>query len=182
MKQLPTICIILTLLLSSCGFALRGKILIPSELKNAQILPSNNVSSDLKLQMARELRFLPAEEAPKSPTPTKNPPLTILLQNELNDEQVTSISSSTTPRQYLLHQSVVFSVKIGEDFIIHNQTVAATRQFTSNSDNILGSNYEGDLLQREMHRDLVRQIITRIMRAKDIKEQSSNANKIPKSP
>lgn len=59
----------------------------------------------------------------------------------------------------------VQNAKNGIDVVPSNSAVV-TRQFTINSNRILGSDFEGDLLRGEMHKDAVAQILDHIENTK----------------
>ena len=87
----------------------------------------------------------------------------IIINNSILNQQIISIGSSTTPRQYQLTLETHFTLKSRDGRIIKpTQTVTSSRQFTSNNDRILGSNEEEALLVKEMRQDTVGQIINRL--------------------
>lgn len=92
----------------------------------------------------------------------------LIIISDHFDEQIKSISSSTTPRQYLLIYSVRFKLQRANSAdIIPDSDLQVTRQATINSDRILGSTDEENLLKDEMRQDAALQIVTRLGRAHD---------------
>jgi LPS-assembly lipoprotein len=90
----------------------------------------------------------------------------LIILSDTMQENISSVSSSTTPRQYQLTYTVWFKLQSasGQDIISPSQIIV-TRQITINSDRILGSNDEEELQKSEMRRDAVIQIINRISRS-----------------
>ncbi len=89
----------------------------------------------------------------------------LLIEQDNFGQQIASISSSTTPRQYQLIYRVYFKLQRakGQDIISSNRVIV-TRQITLNSDRILGSTNEEEQSKADMRRDAVIQIIERLSR------------------
>lgn len=89
----------------------------------------------------------------------------IIVERDNLQEQITSVSSSTTPRQYELTYTVQFKlIKAKGREIMPTSTISVTRQATINSNRILGSNQEQALLVDEMRHEAAVQIMNRISR------------------
>ena len=89
----------------------------------------------------------------------------LIIEHDNLQQQITSVSSSTTPRQYELTYTVQFKlIKARAQEIIPTSAISVSRQATINSDRILGSNQEESLLVDEMRRDAATQIMNRISR------------------
>lgn len=89
----------------------------------------------------------------------------LIIEQDNFEQQIASISSSTTPRQYQLIYRVYFKLqRVKGQEIISSNRVIVTRQITLNSDRILGSTNEEEQSKNEMRRDAVIQIIERLSR------------------
>lgn len=89
----------------------------------------------------------------------------LILETDHFQQQMGSISSSTTPRQYQLFYTVKFRLQHAKSAkIIVKTQVVATRQITINSDRILGSTNEENLSKSEMRREAVALITERLSR------------------
>lgn len=89
----------------------------------------------------------------------------LIIESDGIQQQITNVSASTAPRQYLLIYDVKFTlVKTKGRVIIPSVGVSVTRQLTINNNRILGSNFEEAQLSAEMRRDAATQIINRISR------------------
>ena len=90
----------------------------------------------------------------------------LIIEEEDIQQNISSISSSTTPRQYELTYTLVFKLQRAKGAeIIPSNRVIVTRQITLNSDRILGSKDEAELEKSEMRQDAVIQILYRLSRA-----------------
>ena len=162
LKKYPqAIVLIVTLLLNGCGFHLRGMVNVPQWLSDVAIIVQqahNDIAPLLKNQ-------LQAYNVYVNPDPT-TAHYWLIIENDAIQQNITSVSSSTTPRQYQLIYTIRFKLqKAKGEEIISTIPITVTRQITINSDRILGSNEEEELTKSEMRRDAVMQILNRISRA-----------------
>jgi len=146
------------LVLGSCGFHLRGRVDVPLWLNNVSIIieqGQRDLESLLKEQLGAYKINVIDEPSRAS--------YWLIIENDHFQQNISSISSSTTPRQYQLGYVVQFRLQDakGADIIPSNQIVI-TRHITINSDRILGSNDEEALQKNEMTRDATLQILYRI--------------------
>lgn len=161
-----TFLLLLVVLITGCGFKLRGMMDMPAWLNNIAIVVQDahrDMGTMLKDQFqAYGVRIIS--------DPTKADYL-LLIINDANQQQITSISASTTPRQYQLTYTVRYSlVKVKTKGSTEasvpptTNTVSVSRQLTVNNDRILGSDAEGLMTYTEMRREAVMQIINRLSR------------------
>lgn len=160
---------VFSLLLSSCGFHLRGLNDIPPWLNNVAIVVQNahrDLGPMLKTQLeAYKIRVMPN---------TTQADYLLVIESDGIQQQITGVAASTAPRQYLLIYDVQFTlVKVKGGIIVPSSQVFVTRQLTINNDRILGSNFEETQISYEMRRDAAIQIINRLGRA------SKNASLTP---
>lgn len=148
------------LLLVGCGFHLRGMIDIPPWLNNVYIVVQQ-AHRDLGPLLRDQLQAYKVQVNP-DPASAK---YWLIIESDSIQRNITSVSSSTTPRQYQLIYTVSFKFQQtkGKEIIPPSQVVV-TRQITINGDRILGSNQEEALLISEMRRDAAIQIINRLSR------------------
>ena len=143
---------------NGCGFHLRGVIDMPPWLNDIAIMVQKvhrDLGPDLKEQL--EAYHIHVSKRPNQAR------YWLILEEDFEEKHITSVSSSTTPRQYQVTYTVQFKLEEanGKD-IIPTSRVTATRLVTINSDRMLGSNYEEGLLKEEMRHDAIIQIIDRI--------------------
>lgn len=144
---------------TNCGLHLQGLYDMPKWFNNVAIV-NQNVQHDLRPLIAEELRAYKIHLCHKE----SNADYLLILEEDKQSENITAVSSSTTPRQYQMNYIVRYKVqrtKNGKD-VVPSSKAHVTRLFTINSNRILGSDYEGDLLRKEMYKDAVAQIIDHI--------------------
>lgn len=150
--------LMLTLLLSACGFHLRGMINIPTWLNNIAIIVKNDdkqLSSILNAQLeGYKIQVNPDPALAK---------YWLMINQVLIQQQIISVGASTNPRQYTLILTIEFMLQTRKGTIIKTpKTVSVTRQLTINNDRILGSSDEENILLGEMKQDAVIQIINQL--------------------
>ena len=153
--------LMLVICLNGCGFHLRGMVNTPMWLNNVAIIVQQ-AHRDLASLLRDQLK---ASNIQVNPDPTLAN-YWLIIESDIIEQHISSISSSTTPRQYQLIYTVRFQLQHanGQEILPSNQ-ITVTRQITSNSDRILGSNDEEELVKSEMRQDAVIQIINRINRS-----------------
>lgn len=153
---IPLMC---ALLLSACGFHLRGMIDIPTWLDSVAVLSKDNNYKELVDILETQLDGYKIKVT-EDPAEAK---YWIIINYVSFNQQVISIGASTNPRQYQLTMTVEFLLKSRDGLIVKPaRRVFVSRQFTANNDRILGSNEEETLLENEMRQDAVVQIINRL--------------------
>jgi len=146
--------------LTGCGFHLRG-VFDADSLKwlNSVAIVIQKAHKDLEPLLKSQLIAYDISV-------TTDPALAeywLIVDNETITQNITSISSSTTARQYEITYTVSFKLQRakGAEVIPFNKIVI-TRQITLNSNRILGSSDEEELQKNEMRRDAAMQIIYRL--------------------
>lgn len=146
------------LCLIGCGFHLRGFVTMPAGLYDVGII-IEAANRDLKPMLKDQLNayHIVVPDDPHSAH------YCLIIEEDKEEQHITSVSSSTTPRQYQMNYQVTFKFQAanGKEIIPSTQ-VTTTRQLTVNSNRILGSNFEENTLKHEMRKDAVIQIIDRI--------------------
>ncbi|MDR3441407.1 MAG: LPS assembly lipoprotein LptE [Legionella sp.] len=154
MKKL-IIPLMLVLLLSACGFHLRGMIDVPKWLNNVAFITKNDDKQFLSLLKAQ----LEGYSIQVNPDPGLAQYWLIINQIDLQ-QQIVSVGASTNPRQYILTLTVEFMLQTRKGEVIKpTRKIIVSRQLTVNNDRILGSNDEERILVGEMKRDAVMQMI-----------------------
>lgn len=149
---------ILAILMNGCGFHLRGMINLPTWLDRVAIINhsgNRNIEQALKTQL--NVYDVQTVCDPGSAH------YWLVIESDLFQEQVGSISASTTPRQYQLFYRATFHLQDSKgNIVMPTGQVVITRQITMNMDRILGSNDEQAITQKEMIRDAAIQILNRL--------------------
>jgi LPS-assembly lipoprotein len=159
MKKL-SIPLMLAIVLSACGFHLKGMIDVPQWLNNVSIIAKNG-DKQLVAKLSSQLEGYKIEV---NPDPARAQ-YWLVINNITLQQQIVSIGASTNPRQYQLIMIVEFLLQTPKGQIIKPaRKVTVNRQFTANNDRILGSNEEETILINEMQQDAALQIINRLTR------------------
>lgn len=146
------------LVLSSCGFHLRGMYQVNHQLHSVAV-EVNTHSEGLKPFLESLLSSYSIDIVSLS----SQADYTVIIEKENFQRQITNVSASTTPRQYLLIYAVDFSVHDRRGVtVLSSAHVNVIRQFTLNNDRILGSNYEEMLFKKEMEQEAANQILFRL--------------------
>ncbi|KTD03493.1 LPS assembly lipoprotein LptE [Fluoribacter gormanii] len=150
--------LLMLLLLSSCGFHLRGMSNIPNWLNNVAIISENNDKQFVSILQSR----LEGSKIDVNPDPSQAKYWLIIDEVSLN-QQIISIGASTNPRQYTITLTVAFVLKARSGQIADTpEKIYVSRELTLNNDRILGSKDEESILIGEMKQDAVTQIIYRL--------------------
>ncbi|MDF1757891.1 MAG: LPS assembly lipoprotein LptE [Legionellaceae bacterium] len=162
MKVIKSGLLLTLILLTSCGYHLEGYITMPKWFNNVALI-NQDMDHDLRPLLVERLKaydICVCKNIAKAD-------YWLVLEEDKVTERITSVSSSTTPRQYQMTYAVRYRVRStkGKDIIPPSNAIV-TRQFTINSNRILGSDFEGDLLKKEMYRDAVTQILDHIQNLK----------------
>jgi LPS-assembly lipoprotein len=147
--------LLLSASLCGCGFQLRGFHQEPVWLARVAIIV-NSAEFDIQHQLAEGLRGV---NVLVSPDPSQASYWLIIEQDKV-EQQITSISSSTTPRQHALQYTVLYKLqRANGQELIPETVVKVSHQWTENSDRILGSNDEAETIKHEMRQEAVTRII-----------------------
>lgn len=153
--------ILMSFLLTGCGFHLRGTIAVPAWL--------NNVAIEVKEAHQDLATIIKTEIQSYGRCVREDPSLAhylLILECDNYKEQITNVSASTAPRQYLLTYELKFSlIEVNGTPIMADRMVAVTRQVTINNNRILGSNAEEALLKNEMRREAAIQLVNQLNQA-----------------
>ena len=150
--------LLLIVFISGCGFKLRGMVDMPAWLNNISITVKS-AHQDLASMLKDSFQSWGVKT---TDDPTKADYL-LIIESDASQQQITSVSASTTPRQYLLTYTVVYSLLKGNGTpVVTSNVVSISRQLTVNNDRILGSDAEESMIYAEMRREAVMQIITRL--------------------
>ncbi|MGV3739707.1 MAG: LPS assembly lipoprotein LptE [Gammaproteobacteria bacterium] len=150
--------ILSTLFLVGCGFHLRGYVSMPKGLRDVSIIVES-VNRDIAPMLKEQLNAYHIR-VPEDP---ENAHYWLILEQDKEEQHITAVSSSTTPRQYQMNYQITFKLQAanGKE-IIPSTHITTTRQITINSNRILGSSDEENTLKHEMRKDAVIQIMDRI--------------------
>lgn len=167
MKRLPiTICLLsVMLILTACGWHLRGLLDLPPKLKQVYI-KTHTPNSPLVFELTQLLR---ANHA----TVVSDPGLaqSIVILNPLSTQnRLTSQTGGGEAGQYTLTMSVVFSVRDSNGKILLPDTlIQASRQYNSNASQVLSNKSKISTLSTQMRSQIANSIVNQLAKIPDSK-------------
>lgn len=156
-KTLPSICVLLiALLLSACGYHLRGEIELPTELKSVYI---QGASGPLLEQFKKSLLSSSVQIVD---TPAAAGTI-ITVSNENTLKRALSLGSGGLANQYGLEYRLNYRVTDKENNeIVKSQPIEIRREYFNNQQLILGKDNEELVIRNEMYQQTVRTIINQV--------------------
>lgn len=152
--------IIFCLVLTACGFHLRGMANMPTWLHQVAIIAEQH-NSELYPLLRDQLQ---ANHVTVRANPSSATYWLVIIRSE-HQEQIMGVGASTDARQYQLQYFVDFMLQTPDGkTMIPPSHIIVTRQMTINNNRILGSNEETNLILAEMQREAVTQLIYRLSR------------------
>lgn len=146
-----------SLLLSACGFHLRGTGVDNIKLDELHVSAQNN-NGPTHQSVLEALRN-------NGVTVRSTAPYHLQLRDEPQQRRSLSYASRSTPAEYELRRLLTFQIinSAGQP-LIGPETLSTQRVHVRDRDNVTGSSEEEALLQREMREDLTRQLMFRLSR------------------
>ncbi|MBI3526076.1 MAG: hypothetical protein HY066_16415 [Betaproteobacteria bacterium] len=152
--------LILILLLSACGFQLRGAYSLPFDKLYINLPESSELHALLK-------RSIAAGSNARIVGTQKDAQATLLVLGDVPAKDILSLSATARAREYQLVRTFTFRVADaqGRDWLPQSQIVIR-RDITFNDDLVLSKESEEALLWRDIQNDLVQQILRRLAAAR----------------
>lgn len=153
--------LILSSLLISCGFRLRGMVNKSIGFDNIAITNTSSVP-DLTACLKSQLQTYGIHII----NDTKKARYLLFLVKDSFTQQLTNVAASTIPRQYLLNYTLYYTVIEAKNNkpVIAEQQLVVTRQLTMNNNRLLGSDFEAALVIKEMHQNICARLIDSLSR------------------
>ena len=147
------------LLLSACGFHLRGQAALPFESMYIRGAPSTFAS-----QLARAVRAGSKARVTESPQDAQ---VTLEILSELPERAILSLSGSGRVRELQLRYRVSYRLygKDNKEYIPASE-IQLKRDLTYSDTDVLGKEQEEGLLYRDMLDDAVQQVVRRLQAAR----------------
>jgi LPS-assembly lipoprotein len=147
----------LVLAATACGFHLQGAGSLPPALARTY-LASTAPHSDFLLSLTESLRLrgsdvVAAREEAES---------VLNIVSDQTGQRVLSVSARNIPREYEVYYAVTFSLQVGEQKLIENESLVVTRSYTFDETQVLAKAAEEEVLRRALAEDLARRVVRRI--------------------
>ena len=146
--------LIITLMLSSCGFQLRGK--ADLSFKNLHIQGS-------KLSILKDLKRTLDTNGIKVVDNVESADMLLDMVGERNEKRILSLSGDGLVREFELNYSASFRTRAPADPLWSKvQMVQSRRDFSYNDNALLGKGDEEARLNADMRNDAIREILRRL--------------------
>ena len=146
---------LLLLLLSGCGFALRGSADLPAALQT-MIVAGEEENGELLQEVRRALRNsgVTIVEA--------DSPYVLRIGRETSGERVVSVNSNARAGEYELEMNLLFQLSQGGTAVLGPDTVSLSRVDLTDPENAVAKEEEAELIRSELRRELAQQLLRRL--------------------
>ncbi|HSC16079.1 MAG TPA: LPS assembly lipoprotein LptE [Gammaproteobacteria bacterium] len=142
---------------SGCGFQLQGAGTLPASMSRTFVDTDRPHSefleslTDVLRQRGAEVLAAPSEGA-------------AVLDISLDEtgQRVLSVSARNIPREYEVYYAVTFSLRVGAESLISNESLVVTRAYTYDETEVLAKAAEEQILREALAADLARRVMQRI--------------------
>jgi len=153
----------LALLLSACGFQLRGTATLPFDTLYMPSSAGGGIALDLKRNIQSGTRTTVVDDP-------KQAEAVLEFVQELREKQILSLAATGRVREFQLRYRVGFRVHDGKGGeFLPLSTVQLTRDISFNDTDVLAKETEEQQLYRDMQFDMVQQIMRRLAAAHSAK-------------
>ena len=149
--------VLVALVLTGCGFHLQGAGTLPSSMMRTYVETERphteflvNLTDVLK-QRGAEVLTAPADGA-----------AVLDIASDETGQRVLSVSARNIPREYEVYYAVTFSLRVGTENLIDNESLVVTRAYTYDETQVLAKAAEEEILRRALAEDLARRVLQRI--------------------
>jgi len=157
MKLLRITALLTAGFLSSCGFSLRGAAELPVELQT-MALASPGGNSEILRQVRRSLQASDVtilEDASLSA-------YTLVIGDESSRERVLSVNDNARAGEYELTLSAPFQLRKGSETLVGPETLTIEKVYLADPNSAVAKREERELMEDEMRRELVNQLMRRL--------------------
>jgi LPS-assembly lipoprotein len=146
-----------TLLLGACGFHLQGHAPLPPAVRNAYLeVPDRQ--SDFVLSLRHAMLSNGVQLAHDKGQASA----VVSIVKDSVTRRVLSVSATNQPNQYEVTYSVSFTVSAGEQELLSQQDISATRTYSFDERLLLAKSHEEDVLRQDMAHDLADMVMRRL--------------------
>jgi LPS-assembly lipoprotein len=147
------------LLLSACGFELRGAAVLPPELGKIHVSASKILYNDVEVFLEGSNTQLMSDRAQAN--------VILTMSNPRYDRRILSVDPQTGfEREFELSYTLdVVATGPQGRVMLKPQTLSVRRDYVFDAGALIGSTQEETLLRTEMRRDLVQQVLYRLRAA-----------------
>jgi LPS-assembly lipoprotein len=142
---------------AGCGFHLQGAGTLPPAMARTFVDTDRPHSeflvslTDVLRQRGAEVLAAPADGA-----------AVLDITSDETGQRVLSVSARNIPREYEVFYAVTFSLRVGTESLISNESLVVTRSYTYDETEVLAKSSEEQILRDALAADLARRVMQRI--------------------
>ena len=144
----------LAVLLSACGFQLRGTGTNQLTITELDVSARNAYGDTV-----RQLRQVLENSGVKI---TPNAPYKLVLTDEKDTQRAASYTGNSGTAEYQLNSVVNYEIQGQNHLVLLSDKVEAYKVYLQDGSNVAGSNQEGMRIRKEIRRDLIQQLVLRL--------------------
>lgn len=144
----------LCVLLSACGFQLRGTGDVQFALKELD-LSARNAYGDTAKQLRQVLEANGVRVYPGAP-------YRLVLSNESEKQRVASYTSAARSAEHELTTTLDYEIRGAQDLLLLSNQLEAQNFYAQDGNNLIGNDQEAAQLRQEMRRELIQQLVQRL--------------------
>jgi LPS-assembly lipoprotein len=142
---------------AGCGFQLQGAGSLPAVMARTYV-DTERPHSEFLLTLTDVLRQRGAEVLA---APADGAAVLDIVADETG-QRVLSVSARNIPREYEVYYAVTFSLRVGAESLIANESLVVTRAYTYDEKQVLAKAAEEEILREALAADLARRVMQRI--------------------
>lgn len=148
----------LALLLTGCGFHLRGAPALPPNIHTMGI-QSGSPYDNLTLQLTQVISSMGIKVVPVS----EHPPLVMVIDNQVFSTNSYTQSASSSTQQYIMYYNIAYHITNGSNVtILGPKTITLSETYSLNQNQVLSTDSVEQSIQQQLQQDAVFQIITQL--------------------
>jgi LPS-assembly lipoprotein len=145
------------LVVAGCGFHLQGAGTLPPAMTRT-FVDTDRPHSEFLTSLTDTLRQRGAEVLP---APVEGAAV-LHISSDQTGQRVLSVSARNIPREYEVYYAVTFSLRVGTESLITNESLVVTRAYTYDETEVLAKAAEEQILREALAADLARRVMQRI--------------------
>jgi LPS-assembly lipoprotein len=142
---------------AGCGFHLQGAGTLPPAMART-FVDTDRPHSEFLVSLTEVLRQRGAEVLA---APADGAAVLDITSDETG-QRVLSVSARNIPREYEVFYAVTFSLRVGAESLITNESLVVTRSYTYDETEVLAKAAEEQILRDALAQDLARRVMQRI--------------------
>ena len=144
----------LAVLLSACGFQLRGTGDVQFALKELDV-SARNAYGETVNQVREVLQDNGVRVYPGAP-------YRLVLSDEQENQRSASFPSAARTAEYELTKTLTYEIRGSKDLLLMSNKLEVQSYYTQDGNNLIGGDQEAAQLRQEMNRELIQQLVQRL--------------------